>query len=364
MKSRRRWGVMTDGLPDLRALAEARDLDGRDVYLSLFGDGELGSRTLLARRDAIEAAAGSIDAWDDAQERLEQKLADDGARGAAVFWHIEDGEVAACSLAAPIEAQAVLDSSPYVRPLARFADEHAPFLLVFLDGARATIHLVEDAEAERLATEGTDLAGRHKKGGWSQMRFQRARQGAMDRFFDDVIEALEGLVRREGIERIALAGPGEAKRRFHGRLSADLEDLVFTVEDTDDEPALGRMVELAKADEEAHSDTYVQALSAGVKRGELVALGAFDSVRAAAAGAVEVLLVQKGSVAGGAKREADETYHEAGSAPKDATAVDLIEEAVEHAIRTDAHVEFVEADFLEGHEGVGAVLRWDVSKPS
>ena len=70
---------------------------------------------------------------------------------------------------------------------------------------------------------------KHKKGGWSQARFNRLRRGAINSFFSEVEEALN----KQSDERIIIAGPGKAKLQFLDMLPKNLKNCVVEIVDID-----------------------------------------------------------------------------------------------------------------------------------
>ena len=359
-----------DGLGALvRDLAGRHDPHGEDTYLSVYADLDgLHGPALRHRVQEVRAALPPADraafekAWEEAE--AEMQAAPAGTPALAVFAAPAHGLRRAVSLAGRVGTVLVLDSSPYIRPLARFVAADRPFALVLLDGERASIHTIVEGVAERAAGVTTDLIGRHRRGGMSQLRFQRRRRGQADRFLDDVADRLRGVMDEEGLERIVVAGPGDAKTRLLARLPPPMRDRVEAVEaaDLEDEGIMARMVALGRAAVREDDEAALATLRAEVRRGGLAVTGSFATVRAVRDGRVEALFVEKDRHAGGAKCEAHQSYFEKDGACDACGAsgneVDLIEEAVEHALRTDAATAFLDDPFLHEVGGVAALLRW------
>lgn len=363
---------------DLRSLAQRFDPQGRQVFVSLYAD-LLDARHIdvLARRhrEIRAALVGSElrSALDKAMERAMAAYAtakaQPKARGVAAFVG-PDGYTEGHGLQAKVETRLVVDSSPYIAPLARYADDNESFVLVLMDSERAAIFVVWAGRDELRHELETSLIGRHKHGGMSQMRFQRHRQGQVDRFYDYVGEHLIAIMGAEETDRIAVAGPGTAKQQFVERLPQELRRKVLAVQDADfktagltDDALVRRFIALMR-DEEAKQDlAHVEALRRELLIGELATTGALDCARHAAAGRVERLIVLGGTTVPGAKCEAHQevfarsTTCHCGSS---GTPVDLVNEAVEFTTRSDGLSEFVEPPeaFLAGVGGIGALLRW------
>jgi peptide chain release factor subunit 1 len=362
---------------DLRPLCERYDPESRPTYLTLYADlsEERHLDSLEKRRRELESAAPEgIDVaalWTAVEGAYKSEKAKDGTRGVAVFAG-PDGWVEAYGLHEPIPTRLVLDTSPYVGPLANYADDHEPFALVLLDSEQAAILEVWGGKGELKDEAGTSLIGRHRSGGMSQMRYQRHRQGQVNQFYDQVAERLAAVVEQDGLRRIAVAGPGTAKKEFIGRLPKALSEAVATVEDVDfadsedpvDDDVIRRFTRLMRDEEAKESARWVEALRRELNTGELATTGALDACRQAAAGRVERLVVLQGAALPGSKcEEHQEVYprsEQCGQCGAEGADVDLVNEAVESTIRSSGWAEFVDAPepFLEGVGGVGALLRW------
>lgn len=363
---------------DLRALCDRYDPESRPTYLSLYADlADSRHQDLLERRlRELQGAAGQAgsetvaDLWERARAAFEAEKAKDGTRGVAVFAG-PDGWVEAHGLHEPIPTRLVLDSSPYVGPLAHFADDHEPFALVLLDSEQAAIVEVLGGRGELKGEAETSLIGRHRSGGMSQMRYQRHRQGQVNQFYDQVAERLAAVVGEAGLRRIAVAGPGTAKKEFVGRLPKALAEAVAVVEDVDfsadgpvDDEVVKRFTRLMRDEEAKESARWVEALRRELNTGELATTGALEACRQAAAGRVERLVVLEGAQVPGSKcEEHQEVFPRSAQCTHcgaDGADVDLVNEAVEFTVRSSGLAEFVAAPdpFLEGVGGVGALLRW------
>jgi len=73
-------------------------------------------------------------------------------------------------LGIPVEDQMVVDTSPYIRQLARMIGDYETFGLVVLDNHRARIYVVSSGRIEDITQIARDIMKKHKKGGMSQAR--------------------------------------------------------------------------------------------------------------------------------------------------------------------------------------------------
>jgi peptide chain release factor subunit 1 len=360
---------------DLRALCDRYDPESRPSYLTLYADlsDERHSDLLEKRRRELSSAApDGVDVdrlWSTVEAAYRAEKDKPGTRGVAVFAG-PDGWIEAHGLHEPIATRLVLDTSPYVSPLAGYADDHEPFALVLLDSEQAAILEVLGGRGELKGEAGTSLIGRHRRGGMSQMRYQRHRQGQVNQFYDQVVERLTAVLKDGGLRRVAVAGPGTAKKEFLARLPKAVADAVEIVEDVDfvdgpvDDDLVRRFTRLMRDEEAKDSSRWVEALRRELTTGELATTGALEACRQATAGRVERLVVLQGANLPGSKcEEHQEVFARSAQCSQcgaEGADVDLVNEAVESTLRASGWAEFVEAPepFLDGIGGVGALLRW------
>lgn len=362
---------------DIKSLSQRYDVDGKPVYLSLYADlaDPRHPEGLRKRHREIRAAMTTQDAREKVDaamlrgmEAFENAKARNGAKAVAVFVG-PNGFVEEHALQAQLPTRLVLDASPYVAPLARFADDNESFALVLLDSEHAAIFVVWAGKAELRKELETSLIGRHRHGGMSQMRYQRHRKGQVNTFYDHVIDHLSVILSAEGVTRIAVAGPGAAKRDFVPRLPKAMQANVAVVLDVDfkegpaDDALVRRFVSLMRDEEAKQSTKWAEALRRELAVGELAMTGALECAKMAAAGRVERLLVLGGASMAGAKCEQHQVVFARGQTchcGSNGTEVDLVNEAVEFTARADGQCEFVNApdSFMTEAGGVGALLRW------
>jgi peptide chain release factor subunit 1 len=209
---------------------------------------------------------------------------------------------------------------------------------------------------------------KHKKGGWSQMRFQRLRTGAIDHFYKKVLEDLRSFLSHENPHRIILAGPGDAKHHFFDMLPQDIakhitELVDFNIEMPEDK-LIKESIDLAKKAERDEEIQIVERLRSEILKGGKVVYGIKETVEATRNGQVELLILNSDYKLRGWICELCQAV-EVGIKKvcpycgKNTSEVDVIEEIIEFAARTDANIEFVEHnEILEELGGVGGFLRF------
>jgi len=358
---------------DVETLARWVDEDNTARYLSLYADlNDRKRRDVLEdRREEIQAVLNPerVDAFDQAFEAAVDELGpikSKGHRGVAVFASPENDRLHAFGLAEPVTNRLVWDTSPYVRPLARFVDDYEGLAIVLVDGSQVAIHHVESARPEKVFRSSANLQGRHKKGGWSQMRYQRARETELNRFLDETIARLGRLAQEDDVDQVLVAGRGQVRDQLVNRFPHRLLERVTEVQtvdldDWDDGELLRSLTEVGRAREAESSREATTLVLDRLARGELAVANPFEVARAARDGRAELLVVDEESNPGASKCETHDAYFEKGatcSCGSEDTPVDLANEAVEDASRSDARVEFLTDERLRQVGGVAALLRW------
>ena len=200
------------------------------------------------------------------------------------------------------------------------------------------------------------------------MRFQRLRKEAIDRFQKKVAEELERFIEDEKILGIILAGPGEAKDHFKNELSHNLKELIIGEFDIEMDIPTEELVETTSEEvaklERQTSEHAVDKLKNEILKGGKAVFGTKETAKAAREGKVELLILSKDYrprgwicehcqvVETGVKNKCPYCNHETSE-------VDVLEEILEFAERTDANIEFVgDNPILEELGGVGALLRY------
>lgn len=118
---------------------------------------------------------------------------------------------------------------PYIKPFRDILKTNYNVILVTLDQKSATIQKFHGSKVIQQTSLGIDLRGRHRKGGQSQGRFQRARKTKIHVFFKKVADKLKKM--DSNSELILLGGAGAAKTTFFGMIDSRLGKKCHIVED-------------------------------------------------------------------------------------------------------------------------------------
>jgi peptide chain release factor subunit 1 len=361
---------------DLRRLSEVADTKPSfvSIYLKAKKDDherflkKRESECLGALKEEKELKAIFSNNMEKIKEFLGSGIRDPGTKSFAIFSSTATDFFETYELPMDIDNQLIVDTSPYIRPLAMLREEWESFAIVLLDHSNARLYLMSSAEIADTKKMHKEIMNKHKKGGFSQMRFQRLRKGAIDHFFKEVVDYLVGFLEKEKVRRIVIAGPGNAKKEFQDYLPDSMKDKIIGLIDLDFDVSEGQLISdslktfFEKEDQE--ETEMVENLRAEILKGGLVAYGVDDTLDAVISGRAELLLINMGKKTKGWKCElcnifrsgATETCYNCG---KEVFNVDVIEEMIEAAETMGTTLEFIkDNEFLEELGGVAAFLRY------
>ena len=329
-----------------RAIAAAEDLD-RDGNRSACRDVEL-------IRDFL-------------RDRFDRR----GARGLAVFsssgaglWHEQP-------LPRPIRDRVAVRPTPYLLPLEAMVERAESICIVLVDREKARIVLSRLGQAEEASRILDDVPGQHDQGGWSQARLGRHIDDHVQRHLKRVAGALLQQQRGGRFDHLVLAGPDEVV----AELERELHDYVRrTVVDRASLPVTAPLTQVqelaagveARLEREREEET-IRRLVEGAAHGRAV-LGLDGTMAALPESRVDTLVVAAGLEAEGVRCPACGRMAPVGArcpvcGARTVPEPELIEAAVEAALRSAARVETIPAEAdgaarLDGAGGIGALLRF------
>jgi peptide chain release factor subunit 1 len=362
---------------DLKKLSEVYDRQNRDTYVTLYLDPRTIDTKFIERRvntckSILKGNKTLLGNFNKSMQQIKSFLDKGGkfkgVKGIAVFSSNINNFFEAYKLSLPLENMLIADSSPYIRPLARLKDDYETFGLALLDSHRAKLFVVSSGKIKEKKQKAKDIMNKHKKGGWSQARFARLREGAIDRFMKEVAKDVEKLFSRDHVAKIVIAGPGSTKIQFTEYLSHHVKNKIVDVIEIDFDEAEGHLVQRAKElvlqDEKDKDDEQVALWREEILKNGLAVFGLQETKIAVQNGQVDVLLVSKGFKKIGWICEHCQ-FVDVGKRKKckycgaPANEVDVVEEIVEFAIRNDTQIDFVDSNpTLDELGGVGALLRF------
>jgi len=362
---------------EIKELSEVYDSESKDSYVSLYLNMESLDNKFVERRkntcrsvlkENRELSENFEKTMQTIEEYLDKSSREKGQKGLVIFASNIHSFFRAYKLGLPVENLLIVDTSPYIRPVARLIDEYETFGLVLLDSQRAKIYVVSSGRVGYKKKKAKDIMNRHKKGGMSQARFQRLRKGAINHFLKDVSEDVKKLFSNHDVVKIVIAGSGNAKTMLKNFLPNEIKSKIVDTIDVCFDEAESRLVSKAEEavlkDETETSEKNVGRLKEEILRNGLAVYGLKETGDAVRNGQIELLLISKGckirgwicekcqAVDAGAKNNCP--YCDSKTSE-----VDVIEEIIEFAERADTKIEFVEDNpVLNGLGGVGGLLRF------
>lgn len=348
----------------IRELSGVYDPDSMDTYVSLYLNKGINEKFIDRRVKACKSALKGeelknfIETMEDIGDVLKRNI----WNNIAVFSSHKHDFLKFILLSVPAENSLIVDSSPYLRPLARIQDEWESFTLLLISLNYAKIFSVSLGKVNHEKKLSADIMNKHKKGGWSQARFNRLRKGAIHAFFSEVVDTLQKMAD----ERIILAGPGQAKTQFRDMLPKNLKDnIVETIDiSIDDEKELMKeSLHLISKREERESHEAVKHLKEEILKDGLAVYGVKETLNAVKSGQVELLLIEKdyklrGWICENCQIVEEGFRKKCPYCSKKTSEVDVLEEILEFAERTDAEIEFTDDEELAKLGHVGAFLRF------
>jgi len=348
----------------IKELADIYDENSQDTYISVYSNKNIDDAFLEKRTNVCMSLLGGEekDNFIKTLEQINEFLKTNRDNIVAIFASSKYNFFKYIPLSIEINNSFIVDSSPYIRPLARILDEWKSFTLVLLNSNQAKIFSVSLGQAQQQKKLSSDIINKHKKGGWSQARFQRIRKGAIHDFFSEVKDHLEKIAD----EQIVLAGPGTAKIQFKNILSKNISNRIIDTIDIDidnEQQLLKESIKVISELEGAQSHEAVKRLKEEILRDGLGVYGLDDTLNAVKNGQVDLLIIQKDYKIKGCICEHCQILK---SGPiKDCpicggpvSEADVIEEIIEFAERTDAKIEFTDDEEISKLGHIGGILRY------
>ena len=102
-----------------------------------------------------------------------------------------------------------------IEPLRETFEEKEVFGLIVLDKSEATIGILKGKRVEVLKNMESIVPGKTKKGGWSQARYARIREGLLNDFLKNVGEIASAEFKdMKNLKGVIVGGPGPIKENF------------------------------------------------------------------------------------------------------------------------------------------------------
>ena len=351
---------------------------GRDQYQTFI------RKEFAARGRTFPANSPDRESLDRDVERILRYLDTElqpSANGVAIFACSAGELFEAVQLGAPIEQHWLyIADRPHLYPLARLESQNPRYAAVLADTNSARILVIATGEVVAQREVTGVKTKRNSQGGSSQARFQRHTENFHLQHAKEVVDALDKIVRREGISQIILAGDEVITPLLREQMPKHLAekivdhvrlDMAAPVDDV-----LKTTLEAMKRLDERTDRDKVEAAVGGYRAGGLGVIGPEDTLDALNKGQVEELLVSASvrelrglsrssrvmsARDAGEAESAVDTAVAGEAADGDPQVVRLADELVTKAKQTGARITFIEdASLLSRYGGVAALLRFRI----
>ncbi|NPA90328.1 MAG: hypothetical protein GXO55_02570 [Chloroflexi bacterium] len=198
-----------------------------------------------------------------------------------------------------IRTRLVWDERPYLRPLLTVMDEYERYGVVLVSREESRFFLFYMGEIAEYSFSLYDyVPNRHKRGGWSQARFQRHVDDHALHHFKSTAEIAARLAERDNWQRVVLMGtyenvaqvkeylPKAIRERVAGEIPAGIHDSVNVIRD--------KVLALEQEIERQIEAQRVEAVITAAEKGQNGVLGYADVLLAVQEGRVDVLIVPEG----------------------------------------------------------------------
>lgn len=302
-------------------------------------------------------------------ERHLQGTAAPEAPGHALFLCSAAGLQAELPAPVPFEDEFAIADRPTLRQLARLDEDYTNALVVMIDSRSARIYeVVLGGVALSRVDFSNTVPGRHKQGGWAQMRYQRHVRDRIDQHHKEVAAYVSAYIEEHPRTQVILSGQNPIVANFRGFLATPvtanlIDTLSLDIQDTRQHVLAAAQEALVRHEREEEQQTLEQLLNrAG--HGGLAVLGQQATVEAANAGKVHQLVLNRDMHAQGwrclvCSRIGEGSKTQCPGCGGAVAAVELGEALVSAVLSRDGFIEQIEPDErLRRYEGVGALLRY------
>lgn len=360
---------IVDGDVDLRGLVRELARVGSDgahsgEVLTMYVD--VDPRTFAAPASRADAISSAIDgaeraapdrSWSPTIQRLRSTFANGGpadaggARGLLVYT-TADGAPTMVRLPWPVEPEVAFDRGVHVRQLVRSLPTSS-WCVLLCNRRNARILLGDRDHLEQVDSLHDDVDGAHAQGGWSQTRFARHTEQQVRDHLRRALEVVEQLRSTGAFDCLLVAAPPEVRSVLRAQIPDQLHRTMCGFLDVDvDHASVAEVAAAAAEDMRAWDDDQLERTLARLQQNasgtrDRAVIGLDDVLQAIAEQRVETLVVNDGfSHPGLACPHGDWLATDGGVCPSHGTRLqpcaDIVELAIEHALRQNAHVTIVD----------------------
>ncbi len=331
-------------------------------------------------KELIRKGTSNLSKFNDEQKKLIEKDSDkilhyikyefdEKARGLAIFTSTGLGLWQYYPLPSRIKGRFIIDSDPYTRPLVKFFDENEKYFIAFVDKKKARFFSSYTGIMNEREEFSDEVPGRHKKGGWSQARFQRHIKNHTMKHLNNASDVLYEIYKKEKFDHLILGGPHEALLNFTNILHSSLQKIIVgEVEGSIDDlksDIYSSAQKIIDNFEKKQSKKYLKTLFDRLGRKHLAVSGLEKTVKMLHQARVHTLIVKENLILSGYKCLCCETPYTSKiekcslCGKKIIKVPDIIDEIIEKTWELNGEVKFIKTSKeLDALGSIGALLRW------
>jgi len=329
-----------------------------------------GELAVIAER--IKERDGNLESFETDRQRIVDYLnteAPDDAQGIAIFACDAESIWEPIPLQLTVETSVVEDRYPHTFKLAHIMDDFETYAVVLADSQQSRIFVIALNEAEHAGrTEADEEIKRFQAGGWAQMLFQRRTDNIIKAHTKDIADRLGRIMKRYNVQHVIIAGNDSIKGMVLDSLPKTIQDKLVDFINLDMTTNMKTIMEtvepmMREVELEQEADELAQ-LVEQTESENLGVAGVAETAMALTKGQVRTLFMHQTFMATGGECPNCGTIR-AGlrpTCPYDGTemqTVDLREIFTARAMQQGSAIQIVEAsEYLDQHEGVGALLRY------
>ncbi|TES93524.1 MAG: hypothetical protein E3J87_02035 [Candidatus Cloacimonadota bacterium] len=294
---------------------------------------------------------------------------DEKAKGLAIFSSTGLNLWQVYPLPTRLKGRFIIDADPYTRPLVKFFDENERYFIVFVDRKKARFFSSYTGIVNEREEFSEEIQGRHKKGGWSQARFQRHIKNQTIKHLNNISDVLYGLYKKEKFDHLILGGSRKAVFNFKNILHSSLQKIIVgdvegSIDDSTSE-IFSSVHEIINNFEKKQSKKYLKTLFDRLGKKHLAVSGLGETVKMLHQARIHTLIVKEDLILPGYKCNSCETPYTTRiekcslCSKKIVEVPDIIDEIIEKTWELNGEVKFIKTSKeLDASGGIAALLRW------
>ncbi len=329
------------------------------------------ARARLEALDASKEKKASLAADLDKAQELAAGDAGSGSPGLAVYACSGEKFLEVLALPEAPRSRIVFDRNPYIRPLTQILGEYRRLVAFLVDRREAKWYAAATGEIALLDEMKSEVPKMVKGGGEREeaRRIERHVEAAVQEHYKKAAQKTFEMFKKNGFNGFVLGCPdnlvSEIEPHLHPYVKERLRGWLRAKPSDSPDVVLKETMALERAIRKSEEEAVIKQFTAELEKGGRACSGLKDSLRALAMGEVQTLIVTKGfSAPGRSCPRCKLLYPEdeikcPACERKTETVLDVVDEAIEAAMRRDAHIRNVQPPSrLDRYGQIGALLRF------